>query len=328
MDRQESWEQEICARHRWGRHGDRAHEEHRRLKKLWEAAQPCDEPCQVIMNQIISLEICNWRLEESILALCTAIGAKRPPLFKIGHMASMTEERWKMIWAYYYTCRQWLSSGVMSGYEVMLEACDPDKAIQNHVIGMLGEKSELKILCVERLCLCLEFMIGGQCSCGSPVGRTHEAAVKAIAKEITRHDPEASMLKGFIFNKQHNTYAGLSLCHHKLFRRLDIILSSIGAGTWRATMPIRGIDGFERADMLERFLVPIEFWLGERGEPDVYAKDELFQEIQTLFGELDGQKKFLASLLVSLLRAQQLYAKNLAEQRAQELWLDSKPHSQ
>ncbi len=322
MNKQERWEQEICARHRWGRHGDKAHEEHLRLKRLWESAQPFDESCQDMINQIISLEICNWRLEESILALCTAIGAKKPALFKIGHMASMTEERWKRIWAYYYTCRNWLSSGVMSGYDIILKACDTDNAVENHVRGMLGKKSELKKLYLERFCLCLEFMIGGQCSCSSTFAKAHEAAVKAIEKEITRLDPEASTLKGLIFDKQYNTYAGLSLCHHKLFRRLDIILSSIGAGTWRATMPIRGTDGFERADMLERFLVPIESWIGELSEPDVHAKDELFQEIQTLLGGLDDQKKFLASLLVSLLRAQQLYAKNLAEKRMRELWLD------
>jgi len=325
LDRQEKWEQEILAHHRWGRHGDKAHEEHVRLKKLWETAQPFDESCQEIINQIISLEICNWRLEESILALCAAIGAKKPALFKIGHMASMTEERWKRIWAYYCTCRNWLSSGVMSGYDIILKACDPDNTIQNHVIGMLAEKSELKKLCLERFCICLKFMIGGECSCGPTLTKAHEAAVKAIEKEITRLDPEASMLKGFIFNKQYSTYAGLSLCHHKLFRRLDIILSSIGAGTWRATMPIRGIDGFERADMLEKFLVSIEFWIDERSETDVCAKDELFQKIQTLFGELDNQKKFLASLLVSLLRAQQLYAKKLTEKRMKELRLDSKP---
>jgi len=324
LNRKEKWEQEVFARHRWGRYSNKAREEHARLKKLWKTAQPFDEACQDIINQIISLEICNWRLEESILVLCTAIGTKKPVLSKIGHMASMTEERWKRIWAYYYTCRNWLSQGMMSGYDITLKACDPDKAVKNHVVGMLGEMSELKRLCVERFCLCLEFMIGGQCSCDPILAKAHDAAVKAIEKQITRLDPEASMLRGFMFNKQYSTYAGLSLCHHKLFRRLDIILSSIGAGTWRATMPMRGIDGFERADIVERFLVPIEFWIDMRDKPNVPAKDELFQRIQTLLGKSDSQKKFLASILVSLLRAQQLYAKNVAEKRMRELWLDTK----
>ncbi len=324
LNRQEKWEREVFARHRWGRFSNKVHEEHAHLKRLWKLAQACDEACQGIIDQIISLEICNWRLEESILELCAAIGAKKPALCRIGHMASMTEERWKRIWAYYYTCRMWLSHGVMSGYGVILKVCDPDKAVENHVIGMLGEKSELKRLCVERFCLCLEFMIGGECAIDSAPAKAHEAAAKAIEKQITRLDPEASILKGLLFDKQYNTYAGLSLCHHKLFRRLDIILSSIGAGKWRTAMPIRGIDGFERADMLEGFLVPIESWIDMNEKSDVHAKGEIFQRIQTLLGKPDYQKEFLASLLVSLLRAQQLYAKNIAEKRMRELRSDSK----
>lgn len=314
-DIHEKWEQEIFVHHRWGRHGARARQEHLRLREMWNKAQPLDEACLEIVSQIISLEICNWRLEESILALCAAIGEKKPALLKIGHMASMTQERWKKIWAYYYTCREWLSGGVQSGYKVMLTMCDPDTAVQNHILGMLGSESELKNLALERFCLFLEFMIGGQYAIASAPAKSHEAAVFAIEKEIRKHDPEASMLKGFIFDKQYCTYAGLSLCHHKLFRRLDIILSSIGAGTWRASMPMRGTDGLERAAILEKYLMPIEHWIAGRVEPDISPRDELFQKIQTRLGESDNQKEFLASLLVSLLRAQQLHAKNIAEKR-------------
>ncbi len=325
-DIREKWKQEIFVHHRWGRHGDRACEEHLRLKEMWNKAQPLDEPCLEIVSQIISLEICNWRLEQSILALCAAIGEKKPALLKIGHMASMTQERWKKIWAYYYTCRDWLSGGVQKGYKVMLTLCDHDTAVQNHILGMLGSESELKNLAVERFCLFLEFMIGGQCAIDSAPAKSHEAAVAAIEEEIRGLDSEASMLKGFIFDKQYCTYAGLSLCHHKLFRRLDIILSSIGAGTWRASMPMRGTDGLERAATLEKYLTPIERWIKRRTEQDKSRGGELFQKIQTLLGESDNQKKFLASLLVSLLRSQQLFAKQLAEKRRNDLQLDSRPY--
>ncbi len=322
LNKQEKWEQEIFARHRWGRHGERAKEEHARLKKFWEAAQPLDESCKAILEQIISLEICNWNLEESIVALCAAIGAKKPTTLKIGHMASMTEERWKKVWAYYLTCRNWISYGVRSGYEALLKMCDPDMVVQNHVLEMLGEKSELKQLYVERLCLCLEFMAGGQFSNDLAPAMSHHAAVLAIEREIKKRDPEGGGLRGFLFDEKYNTYAGLSLCHHKLFRRIDIILSSIGEGAWRATMPMRGTTGFERAETLEKLLLPIEHWI--KGEESAETKkDELSEKIHALLGETDNAKLFLASLLVSLLRSQQLYAKKLAESRMRQLWFDS-----
>ena len=53
----------------------------------------------------------------------------------------------------------------------------------------------------------------------------------------------------------------LQPCSHKLFRRLDIIISSIGAGKWRGRIPFRGTDGLERAKTLETFLEPVATWL-------------------------------------------------------------------
>jgi hypothetical protein len=76
-NKRESWEDELFAGHRWGRfffwfkieHG-RGKNEHSRLKNLWHKAQPPDKFSKRIIDQIIALEICNWKLEESILALC------------------------------------------------------------------------------------------------------------------------------------------------------------------------------------------------------------------------------------------------------------------
>ena len=81
---------------------------------------------------------------------------------------------------------------------------------------------------------------------------------------------------------------------------------------------MRGADGFERAATVERYLRPIELGLEPCTESTEHEKDELFQEINTLLGDPDHAKLFLASLLVSLLRAQQLTARQIAERRTTE----------
>ena len=63
----ERWEEEVVARHRWGRDEDRAAAEHTRLRELWNAAQPASDDTRRIANQIVALEICNWQLEASIV---------------------------------------------------------------------------------------------------------------------------------------------------------------------------------------------------------------------------------------------------------------------
>ncbi len=101
-----------------------------------------------------------------------------------------------------------------------------------------------------------------------------------------------------------------------MFRRYDIIISSVGAGKWRGAMPRRGTDGFERAALLEEYLGPIERWVD--GGAAEEAAGDVAQRIRDLLAERDDVKIFLASLLASLLRAQQLFATKLAESRVKE----------
>jgi hypothetical protein len=311
--KREQWEQEILAQHRWGRYGDKAQHEHERLKRLYDEARPLDSSCHAIIDQIVALELCNWRLEDSILAICAAIGAKKPADMKIGHMASMTDERWKKIWAYYLTCLHWLSDQTRRGYEMMLAFCDPDTVIQTHIRSMLGEVTELKQLYVQRFCLYYDFMMTGRFSQNAGPAIVHASAVSAIEHEIKDHDPGSDILRGFAFDPQYNTYAGLEFCHHKLFRRLDIILSSIGAGRWRGVMPVKGTDGFERAAVVEKYLSAIETWVKSRSIIERQVADDFDRSIHALLAEKDATKIFLASLLVSLLRSQQLRARELAK---------------
>jgi len=310
----ETWETEVLARHRWGQHGDdRAESERSRLETLWARIQPTDEATNKILDQIVVLEICNWDLTESIIALCGAIGSKRPTERRIGHMNSMSADRWTQVWAYYATLRKWLvADDKRSGYESLLSLCDPDRKIETHLLAMLGQRTKLKELYVERFCLFLEFALCNSFPRDSAQLKAHAAAASALEKEIEANNPDAALVKAlsFAFYEDYACYPGLELCHHKLFRRLDIIISSIGAGAWRAAMPTRGTDGFDRADLLETYLAPIEGWIeaAEKAEGDSVAG-----RIVSALGERDDAKIFMASLLVSLLRVQQIAARKRAE---------------
>lgn len=312
-DPNDVWEREVLARHRWGRHGDVAEEELARLRKLREAAGPLDGKCEAVIEQIVALEICNWNLEESVLALCGAIGAKEPAELGMGHLASVTDERWKKVWAYYLALRNWLPAEGKSGYGALLRACDPGGEIEGHIRSLLGPRDELKELYVERLCLCLEFWLGGFFPAESGQMTALGAAVAALEAKIKERDAGGEILDAFALGGD----GKLQPCHHKMFRRYDIIISSVGAGKWRAAMPRRGTDGFERAALLEEYLGPIERWV-DGAAAEGAAGGDVAERIQNSLAERDDVKIFLAALLASLLRAQQLFATKLAQSRVKE----------
>jgi len=309
----ETWEDEILARHRWGQHGDKAESECSRLKQVWESIQPVDGATREIVKQIVALEICNWNMEESILALCTAIGSRCPTDLPIGHMRSISYERWRDVWSYYLALKQWLPRQGPSGYSALLRIVDPDAKLHRHVEEMLGERDELKELYVERFCLCLEQFLDGSFGDMSPSRKKHDVAIPAIEDNIRKIDPEAPLLKFMSYG----TGGGrLFPCSHKLFRRYDIILSSIGLGKWRGTMPMRGTDGFDRAALVASYLDPIDDWIQNGQEASV--EGEIGSKIVSSLGTPDGTKVFLASLLASLLRSQELAARKRAGSRSQK----------
>jgi len=129
--------------------------------------------------------------------------------------------------------------------------------------------------------------------------------------EIAKLDPERAVVPEAVL--QNDGDGRLQPCHHKAFYRYDLIISSIGAGKWRAAMGRRRTDGLARADTLESYLAPIELWTKGKTKTD----DEFAAKIQALLGAPDSTKLFLASLLVSLLRPQQLAAAELAKRRAE-----------
>ncbi|MFX0138290.1 MAG: hypothetical protein ACFFDN_31910, partial [Candidatus Hodarchaeota archaeon] len=283
------------------------------LKTLWNKIQPLDQTIEDILKSIIALEICNWNLENSIISICKAIGEKKSPTIPIGHLKSITNERWKKIWAYYLALCKWLANGITSGYDVIHDLCDPSGMVMEKISTLLGERDRLKELYVERLCLLFEFWLGGYYFLEKhPQMIAHHSAVKAIEKEILKKDPKSLILKAMKFEGD----GRLQPCNHKAFRRYDIIISSIGAGKWRATIPRRGTDGLERAVLLDTYLLAIESWINDNKQINDQNKEKTFKTIHNLLGEPDDTKIFLASLLTSLLRPQQMAAKQLAEKRS------------
>ena len=313
---EEIWEKELKAWHRWG-DTERAREEHTKLRKIWKNVQPLSDSSYGIMELIIGLEICNWNLEKSILALCEAIGEDRLPSIGIGHGQSLTDGRWKEVWAYYFSLKRWLNphKGTRVGFGTLLRICDPLGEIRKHVHSLLGEKNELKELYVERLCLAFEY-ITSFFSLDSAQGKSYQAAVSAIEEEIKRHEYDENILKALELDRVDGR---LQPCSHKVFRRFDILISSIGKSKWRAGFPLRGTDGFARANTVEKYLLPIQSWIAGKGKSHEGEASGTFDKIHDLLGERDDTRIFLASLLDSLLRAQQLRARRIAESHLEEI---------
>ena len=310
----EDWEEELLAGHRWGRisswYGIKDNtglEEHIRLKKLWRLTQPLSKSAKQIIKQISLLEICNWNLEESILTLCSAIGENEPTKLSIGHWRSLTEERLKKIWAYYLSLLSWLKIDETNWFDFLLISCDPEKKIKSHIFQLLGERNELKELCVERFCLCLGLML---CSPRkSAQAKAHHAATSVIEEEIRKLDPDNQVLKFPKFDVDACSYYGFEPCRYNLFRHYDIVISSIGAGKWRAVMPRDRNGGLERVQLLERYLSSIEEWVNGENKKEDNNENKLYNKIHEFLGIQDNVKLFLASYLVSLLRSQQIASK-------------------
>ncbi len=161
--------------------------------------------------------------------------------------------------------------------------------------ALLGAWTPVKSLYVERFCLTLEYWLRGwyEMTDGGVIGL--RAAIAAIEQEIRRHGQADEAL----LQAMHPDTGALFPCLHKLFRRFDIILSSIGGGRWRAGMPENGGSRAERLATSERFLAPMAAWL-EHAPP----YDDFAATLHHDLGAHTPTKNFLVALLISLLRSQ------------------------
>jgi hypothetical protein len=285
-----------------------------RLRALRAKAGPLDEKQQAVVAQVLGPEICNWALFETIARVCSIIGRGEPDVRGTGHLATVTPERWRKVWAYYLACRHWLAKAVRpeTGYQSLLELCDPRGEVQRHVEELLGPRDALKELYVERFCVCLDAWLDDLPPQGRPRRTGLEAATAALEQQILAAESEPRVPFKMIRLDDHSV---LQICHHKLFRRYDVILSSIGDGQWRKSMPRRGTDGFERAKELNPYLTALEHWLTE---PAARPSDPPAADLVARLGEVNAVKRFQVALMVSLLRAQQESARCLAQKRVEK----------
>ncbi len=308
----EEWVRELLAAHRWrGVSEDAAKAEMERLQALRAAAGSLDVPRQSILAQVIGPEICNWSLLETIARVCSIIGRGEPDVQGTGHLATVTPERWRQIWAYYLACRKWLVATVRlgEGFRAMLDLCDSHGTTQKHVEQLLGQQDRLKELYVERFCICLEAWLDDLLPEDHPRKLSLGASARLLEKRILAEEAQPRVPFDMIRLDDHSI---LQPCHHKLFRRYDIILSSIGDGQWRKSMPMRGTDGAGRADELEPYLSALERWVESDQPTSAFPPAS---DLYSRLGRPDNFKRFAVALLASLLRAQQLTARHKASQR-------------
>lgn len=280
-----------------------------RLRSLWDAATPVSHNAWKITDHIGQLSVCNWALEDMVLAICRSIGTGQTSGLIYGHQGSISDDRWRKVWAYYLSLRSWLPRVVRDGYQRLLAICDPADEIRRHVYEMLGEHTKLKELYVERFCLCLDWCaIGGLFDRESALGISHAAAVSAVENKIRELDPDGDILPWIAADGD----GQLEPCHHKAFRRYDIIISSIGTGRWHGAMPERKTDGFDRAEMHTKLIRPLTAWLAGNKHGLSTGEKEVYDQI----GAPDASKRFLVTFLEASLRAQQHEAQEHEEQKS------------
>ncbi len=297
----------------WGQHGEeRVGEELARLRELSGPAE-LSPGQQEIVQWVPALSICNWDLEAALIDLCRAIGTGVLPERTPSCMGRMTQERWLQVWAWYAALREWLAPRDANGWAPLLAVCDPEGAVRARVTELLGEPTELKQLYAERFALCLRWHLD-DCpgvSENDPMAlvAAHRAAVQSVEAAIRERNPDDDILVHAFRGEGDGT---LNVCHHKAFRRYEIILSSIGAGGWRRAMPMIGTTGFERARTVGEHIDPMEAWT--RGEA---PQTEIGRQIHGLLGPRTPERVFIVSLLLSLMRAEQIAAEQRAQQRAE-----------
>ena len=162
--------------------------EMQRLNKLWEEAQPMTDKELYAVRQITWLSRCNWNLEPIIKSLIDAIRKERNSNMRIGHNHSITNDRWKKVWAYYLSLKKWLPiQGRYTGLTVFLEFCDPDEVIQSRIVELLGKKTKLKEIYVELFCYFLESKLMGRHPDDSTKLLATNAAVEFLNNEVKKY---------------------------------------------------------------------------------------------------------------------------------------------
>ena len=277
--------------------------ERQKLDELWKKAQPMTSEELYVVYQITWLSRCNWNLEPIIKSLIEAIGKGEKSNLRIGHNYSITKDRWKKVWAYYLSLKKWLPiQGRYTGLTVLLEFCDPNKGIQSHIIELLGKKTKLKILYIELFCYFLEYQLMGRHPDDSAKILATNATVEFLNNEVKKYDYDEMILTAVQINPEALSEGKLrwyEICHHKFFRRCDIILSSIGENKWRGAFKEKGSHREELKELLLNYSLTIETWLSNQD-----VDDEFTIRNYKLLGKQTSKKLFQVSLLNAFLKGQ------------------------
>lgn len=274
-----------------------------KLNKLWKKAQPMTGEELYAVCQITWLSRCNWNLEPIMKSLIEAIGKGERSSIRIGHNYSITKDRWKKVWAYYLSLKKWLPiQGRYTGLTVLLEFCDPNKEIQSHIVELLGKKTKLKELYVELFCYFLEFQLMTRHSDNSTKLLATNAAVEFLNNEVKKYDYDEMILAAVQINPEAQSEGKLrwyEICHHKFFRRCDIILSSIGENKWRGTFKEKSSDREELRELLLKYSLTLEAWISNQDINEEFTKNN-----HELLGKQTSKKLFQVSLLNAFLKGQ------------------------
>ena len=277
--------------------------EMQKLNKIWNKAQPMTDEELYAVRQITWLSRCNWNLEPSIQSLIEAIGKGENSNIRIGHNYSITKERWKRAWAYYLSLKKWLPiQGRYTGLPVLLDFCDPNKVIRSHIGDLLGKQTKLKEIYVELFSYYLEFRLMGRHPDDSTKIPATKAAVESLINEVKKYGYDEMILAAVQINPEILSEGKLSwyeVCHHKFFRRCDIILSSIGENEWRGTFKEKGSQREELRELFHRYSLTLEAWISNQD-----IKDEFTKNNHELLGKQTSKKLFQVSLLKAFLKGQ------------------------
>lgn len=275
-----------------------------KLDKLWMKAQPTTSSELYIVSQITWLSRCNWNLEPSINSLIKAIGKGERSKLRIGHNYSITEDRWKKVWAYYLTLKQWLHvQGRYTGIPSLLDYCDPEHTIRSQIVDLLGKKTKLKELYVELFSYFFEFqLMGKNHPSDSAKSIATKSAVESLNNDIKKFEYDKMILAAVQINPETLSEGKLrwyEVCHHKFFRRCDMIISSIGENEWRGVFKERGSEREELQELFFRYSKALEWWIS-----DYEGTDDFSKTICEFLGQQTSKKIFQISLLNAFLKGQ------------------------
>ena len=137
---------------------------------------------------------------------------------------------------------------------------------------------------VEIYCYFFEFQLLGIYSEDSVTRDAINAGKNIISCEMQKLDYDKKLLAAInlttMYEENNHVVAWFEACHHKFFRRVDIILSSIGTNRWRGNIPVKGTDRDELSGMIGNYIKILDSWLENENEVEIiglHTPTKIFQ---------------------------------------------------